>query len=289
MVLSGEITEHVNSRTKYNWEAGFVQGLQDLIRTDDKVHGLDHCLSVVERVYQLQSEPEFQSLPPDGEILTASGYLHDLGYASDGHFSPDTFEHLEYGQKYARELLQTLDGFDHLKISGVLYLIGNHDNAKFSQRNFHLGDKPRLTRRQVILREQTGDRRLKTALAILKEADSQEYTDIKGTQRTYEYCQVRGFPLTIDGEGPSPHHSLNRCTLSNLLLFPHLAWSNATSGKGKLAAVRGYIAAEKWVYDFCQDHKLAYFPDYRMPEIIWASSNTPGLLPKHINHIVSVR
>lgn len=276
-----ETVELSLSRPAYAWEQPLTEAMQRLIPETDRVHGFHHAQAVVDSVYQLQFEPEFRSRPLDAEVLIASAYVHDIGYAYQGPFSQDTFEHIEYGEHMAREILTNVKGFDPQKIDAVMYLVRNHDNAKFSVPNHHLGDVPRFTPADVTKREQSDDPSLPTALAILKEADSKEYTDLSGTQRTFAYGQARGFPLVPDGDSPSPHHSLNRATLSNILLFPHLAWMNATTEKGKYAAARGYLAAERWVFEYCRDHGIPYVPDATMEEVSWAMDNHPDLVSEH--------
>lgn len=270
--------ELVSSRIPYIWEKSLIESLNQVISLDDKVHGLPHILNVVDNVYVLQFEPEFSRHSIDEEVLIAGAYLHDIGYAFKGSFSNDTFEHIEYGIRMAQTILKNIEGFDPNKISHVLYLIHNHDNAKFTVPNYHLDSKPRITQEQVNKREQTDDPNLRIALSILKEADSREYTDLTGTERTFQYGQRHNFPLHPAGESPSPHHPLNLCTLSNLLLFPHLAWLNATTAKGKLAAARGYLAAENWVRQYCAEHDILYSSDQNMEEILWAKELHPELL-----------
>ncbi len=277
-----EAVERSLSRPGYAWEQPLQEAMRRLIPETDKVHGFNHAQAVVDSVYQLQFEPEFRSRPLDGEVLIAGAYIHDIGYAYQGPFSKDTFEHIAYGEDMARAILTNVQGFDPQKIDAVMYLLRNHDNAKFSVPNHHLGDVPRFTPADVVKREQTDDPSFRTALAILKEADSKEYTDLSGTQRTFKYGQDRGFPLVPDGESPSPRHSLNRATLSNLLLFPHLAWLNATTEKGKYAAARGYLAAEQWVFDYCQREGIVYVPDLSMEEVSWAKSYHQELVPEHL-------
>lgn len=270
--------ELASSRIPYPWEKSLIESLKQVVSVDDKVHGLLHFLNVVDNVYVLQFEPEYNKHSIDQEVLIAGAYLHDIGYSLKAPFSNDTFEHVEYGVRMAQNILEHLDGFDPSKIDHVLYLINNHDNAKFAVPNYHLDSKPRLTQDQVNKREQTDDPSLRIALSILKEADSREYTDLSGTERTFSYGQRHNFPLHPVGESPSPHHPLNLCTLSNLLLFPHLAWLNATTAKGKLAAARGYLAAEDWVGQYCAQHNIAYTTDQNMEEILWARSAIPELI-----------
>lgn len=265
-------------RIPYAWEQPLLEALNRIIPPQDTIHGLPHISQVVENVYVLRFEPEFKDRPVEEEVLIAGAYLHDIGYAFKGQFSKDTFEHIEYGVQMAREILAKIEGLDSQKIEKVIYLIQNHDNAKFSVPNFHLGNTPRSSPGQIKLHEQTDDEGLRNALAIIKEADSKEYTDLSGTERTFKYGQDRGFPLHPAGESPSPHHPLNLCTLSNLLLFPHLAWLNATTAKGKLAAARGYIAAEDWVRQYCAEHTILYTTDQTMEEILWTKNNHPELI-----------
>lgn len=279
-MTEGSITRELSTpRIPFPWEQSLLEELSAVIPTNDVIHGLPHILSVVKNVYELRFEPEFVNQPVDEEILVAGAYLHDIGYFFNGPFSKDTFEHVAYGVQMARDILTKNDSFDHQKIEKILYLIQNHDNAKFSVPNFHLGNTSRFSPNQMKLQEQTDDQGLRSALAILKEADSKEYTDLSGTERTFKYGQERGFPLHPTGESPSPHHPLNLCTLSNLLLFPHLAWLNATTAKGKLAAARGYIAAEDWVRRYCTEHNILYTLDQDMEEIQWAKSTHPELIP----------
>lgn len=272
------VREFMTPRIQYGWEQQIQEELLRVIPVHDTIHGISHLLTVVESVYLLQFEPEFLQLPVDEETLIAGAYLHDIGYAFKGQFSKDTFEHIEYGVQMAREILAKIEWFNSQKIEKVIYLIQNHDNAKFSVPNFHLGNTSRFSLDQMKLQEQTDDEGLRNALAIIKEADSKEYTDLSGTERTFKYGQDRGFPLHPAGESPSPHHPLNLCTLSNLLLFPHLAWLNATTTKGKLAAARGYLAAEDWVGRYCAQHNIAYTTDENMEEILWARSANPELI-----------
>lgn len=273
------VREFMTPRIQYGWEQQIQEELLRVIPVHDTIHGISHLLTVVESVYLLQFEPEFLQLPVDEETLIAGAYLHDIGYAFKGQFSKDTFEHIEYGVQMARSILEKIDGFGIQKIEKVLYLVRNHDNAKFSVPNYFLDNKPRLSPSQLMDLEQTSDSSLRIALLILKEADSREYTDLTGTERTFAYGQRHNFPLHPTGENPSPHHPLNLCTLSNLLLFPHLAWLNATTAKGKLAAARGYLAAEGWVRQYCKQHNIFYTTDQTMEEIQWAKSSHPELIP----------
>lgn len=282
-----EAVERSLARPAYAWEQPLQEAMERIIPENDVVHGFVHAQAVVDSVYGLQFEPEFRLFPPDGEVLIAGAYVHDIGYAYHGPFSKDTFEHIAYGEGMARDILTSINGFNPQKIEAVIYLLRNHDNAKFSVPNHHLAGVPRFTPADVEKREQTDDPSLRTALVILKEADSREYTDLWGTQRALKYGQDRGFPLVVDGESPSPHHSLNRATLSNILLFPHLAWLNATTEKGKDAASRGYLAAEQWVFEYCREHGFLYVPDRTMEEVLWALNAHPELVPEHLlTHIL---
>lgn len=282
MTIPIEESELVLPRSNYAWEQPLLQRLQEIISGSETVHGVEHALAVVNSAYELSFEPEFRERSIDREILIAAGYLHDIGYAHAGSFSKDTFEHVAYGIEMTREILGSLSEFDPSKIEGVVYLILNHDNAKLGVPNHHLGDRPRLTPDEIRLREETKDEGLRMALCVLKEADSREYTDISGTKRTFEYGQARSFPLIVERKSPSPHDPLNLCTLSNLLLFPHLAWLNATTAKGKLLAAKGYLAAEQWVFNYCHEHGIYYNPDHAMEEIHWALKNNQDLVPTHL-------
>ena len=263
----------------FPWEVELESKLRRLIDPNDKVHGLDHIKTVVESVSRLLLEPEFSNEGIDVETLIAGAYLHDVGYVGLEKSSIDSFEHPQIGIEMGKDLLNQI-GFDPAKIDDVLYLVLNHDNAKWILPNWHLpSHTARLSAEEVEAREQSNKPGLKRALLLLKEADSKEYTDTTGTQRTFEYGRLKNFPL---GTNPNCFDPMNKSTLSNLLIFPHLAWLNATTKKGKLAAARGYLFAELWVKKYCDENSILYKPNEKLEEVIWALAEIPGEVPEYL-------
>lgn len=246
-------------QNKYKWELELGEFVDSVVPDSDKAHDIGHSLKVIARVKELLAEPEYKNSEIDTESLIAAAYLHDVGYHYLGNIeSADSFEHIAAGVQAAKDILPKLE-FPTQKIDTVLYLILNHDNAKWGLKNANLeGQICRLNESEIANREETSDPNTLLALQVLKEADSYEYTDLRGTERTWNYSTEKGMPVLPN---PSYKDALNANTLSNLLIFPHLAWLNAHTKTGKKLAARGYQAAEKWVSDYCAAHNLEYTRD----------------------------
>ena len=237
--------------------AELVDRVKKFIAPEDKIHGFDHILAVVANVKAVRAEPEFAGKYIDEEVLLAAAYLHDIGYFYKDLMSIDSFEHIELGIETAREILTEIE-FDKTKIEDVCYLILNHDNPKWPIPNLMRDNNPRLTIDEITEREKTDKPWLKDALAILKEADSSEYTDMKGIERTMLYSTRIGLPVLGN---PTWQDSMNKNALSNLLIFPYVAWLNATTAKGKKRAEEGYINTQKWIKTYCEENGISFVPE----------------------------
>jgi HD domain len=256
--------------TKFPWEDDLVNIINNLMPADDKVHSSGHSLTVAAKVRELLQEPEYSNpdLPDfiDIEALIAGAYLHDVGYFSRGEIKAvDSYEHVVIGKEESAKILAEIKSFSDEKIAKVQYLVFNHDNAKWTIPNWSLPNhKSRYSKAAAKEAEATDDDGLRLSLQIIKEADSSEYTDLTGTQRTWDYGEMKGIPVL-----PYPHHldPVNKNRLSNLLTFPHLAWLNAYTRKGQLLAHNGFIAAEDWVTKYTSENKIAYKPDKKAPAL----------------------
>ncbi len=265
----------------YNWEAEILRIIEDIMPSSDMTHNATHVRAVAKRARRIRLEPEFRHKHTiDDEILIAGAYLHDVGYCEPARMiSVDSFEHIDVGVRKSLGILTRIR-FPNPKIPGVLYLIKNHDNAKWSIPNWNLpGRMARLSPEQIREWEWSDDIGLKDALKIVKEADSAEFTDKGGTLRTWYYGEMKNIPIK---PYPSHTHILNEDRLSNLLIFPHLAWLSASTQKGKQVASLGYLRAESWVYNYCQEHSIPYVPNPEVEEIQWAFSNMEDRIPPHL-------
>lgn len=267
-------------RISYPWEEALVKKLKILMLPEDKAHNYEHLEAVVERVLQIRQEPEFANQDVDDEVLRAGTYLHDVGYYDPSKMvSVDSYEHIEEGIELAKSLLPKVS-FPKKKIADVLYLIDNHDNAKWSIPNLNLPNhEARRTEEEIKKHEEKGNPDLRQALLILKEADSAEYTDIQGIERALYYSELKGILIKAN---PNVNDPLNENTLSNLFIFPHLAWLNSTTEKGKLTAVFGYLRTEAWVKQYCQQYNIPYTPDKEAEEIKWALEVVPDEVPDYL-------
>ncbi len=264
----------------FPWEDALFRIVSEAMPPGDQTHNADHARLVAKRAREIRSQPEFVADPHiDDEALIAGAYLHDIGYcAPEKMVSVDSYEHIEEGVAISRRVLADI-GFDPAHRERVIYLVRNHDNAKWSIPNWDLpGHGPRLSQAEIEALEASEDEGLQRALLILKEADSAEYTDLHGTERTWAYCEAKGIAIQPE---PSYARALNADRLSNLLIFPHLAWLNATTEKGKRAAALGYLRAEQWVYDYCKQYGIAYEPDAEAEEVRWALRTIPDEVAAH--------
>lgn len=225
--------------------------------------GVNHALDVERMVLRLFKESEYSSISEKGKLcVRVAALLHDIGFSVwQESWSASCSEHIEAGQRLAREILQEFESFsgEPCIVDKVVSLVGSHDDTTYSY--------PWASRQGTPVRKKEDredcDRPLRM---VLREADALVHVSDASVEDQIAIWLDKGIPRVNQHGAPLTSWMWLESVVGNIRLLAKRAIVDAKTDYGSKVALEAYERLEQHVRYQCSLSDYKYERELCRPE-----------------------